>query len=81
VLNFLLIYFVFCGRLQTNGLEWSDLKNLLMSEGESIDPDKLQECLSTLVGGDVDAAIGDNINSLSFASRILGFEDLMGEQD
>jgi len=52
-----------------------------MSEGESIDPDKLQECLSTLVGADVDDTIGEGINSLSFASKILGFEDLVGEQE
>jgi hypothetical protein len=52
-----------------------------MAEGESLDPDQLQACLTTLVGADVDEAIGEHINSLSFASRILGFEDLMGEQE
>ena len=52
-----------------------------MSEGESIDPDKLQACLATLVGADFDANIGEDINSLSFASKILGFEDLMGGQE
>lgn len=67
-------------KLKSSGLEWKDLKNLLMSEGEAIDPDKLQSFLVTLVGSNPEDTIGEDIDSVSFASKVLGFEDLVDQE-
>lgn len=59
-------------------MKWTDLKNLLMSEGEAMAPRDLEECLSILMGDNKFNNETENsvdINSLSFASKILGFED------
>lgn len=59
-------------------VRWSDLKNLLMSEGEALAPRDLEECLSILMGekkfaSDEESSI--EMNAAAFATSILGFED------
>lgn len=62
-------------------ISWKDLKSLLMSEGEAIAPREIEEYLMALMGDqkldDEDSPV--EFNSSSFASAILGFEDVNGE--
>ena len=49
-----------------------------MSEGEALAPRDLEECLSILMGDNkfnTDSEHTVDISALSFASKILGFED------
>ena len=80
---YLLIYFFINNRLHSSSsnkasVRWADLKNLLMSEGEALAPRDLEECLSILMGENKfnnDAENTVDVTALSFAAKILGFED------
>lgn len=65
---------------QTGGgaeLPWGKLKEMLVSEGESIAPGDLESYMAALMGANASALLGNGnilFNPRSFADEVLGFE-------
>ena len=59
-------------------MEWSQLKNLLVCEGEAISAGDLESYLTALIGENAQYLDGQNstYDSRALADEILGFEDM-----
>ena len=61
-------------------LPWNELLPMLQEGGEALSSEELNSCLQSLVGDDIEAVVVGSTGPISFADKVLGFEDYEDEE-